>query len=642
MAFLNASMLGKVAATSVATEAHPILKNGEISLDVKRTYLRGCVFAALMCDESMGATVHDEIASLGRSLRLDEGVVEEDIGLVSGLKEDSDKTALVAEVVDTMKADGYRAWFIFDFERIMRGGASLAPSAVEVLHFFSTSLFGASPDWRQEVWDKLDSESLKRDYIACCTAAAKEGDPLAQTLVGICYVNGVCVSKDADEAKKWLRKAAEQGFAKAQMKYASALCDSEDEGVVAEGVQWCTKAATQGYLEAQQWLGIMYSLGLFVEKDDNKSFEWYHNAAKQGDSISQNAVGLCYLNGCGVMCNPKKAAEWFHKAAKQGDMNAQNNLAEMYENGTGVDADVKLSLEWRMKAAEQGHGAALFALAFSYWLGTDGVDQNNGRAFEYASKGASIGDLDSQWLLGNLYLNGEGVQEDQRKSFEWFLKSAEQGYAASENMVGMAYSNGRGVQTDLQKAFEWFKKAAEHGDAAAQGNLAVALQEGQGCRRNKKEAVEWFRKAAEQGNSFSANRLGLCYAEGIGVEQDEEVAIKWFRIAAEGGEPLAYYNLGLSLQNYSEATDRDYRESLSWLSKAVDEGIDGAQEALDNAYDPDDDSTQTDNNGGGGLFSQIWNWGSSKCAHCGATITGSIATGSILTCKRCGGRTRIS
>ena len=100
MAFLNASMLGKVAATSVATEAHPILKNGEISLDVKRAYLRGCVFAALMCDESMGATVHDEIASLGRSLRLDEGVVEEDIGLVSGLKENP-SSPLIPKIIES-------------------------------------------------------------------------------------------------------------------------------------------------------------------------------------------------------------------------------------------------------------------------------------------------------------------------------------------------------------------------------------------------------------------------------------------------------------------------------------------------------------------------------------------------------------
>lgn len=597
MAFLNASMLGKVASTSVETEAHPILGSGEVSLDVRRTYLRGCVFAALMRDESMGAAVHDEIASLGRSLRLDADVVEEDIGLVSGLKEDSDKTALVAEVVDTMKADGYRAWFVFDFERIMRGGASLASSAVEVLHFFSTSLFGSCSDWRQEVLDKIEPESREKDYLICCTAAANEGDPLAQTLVGVCYAKGIWLGKDVSEGIKWLRKASEQGYAKAQVYLADELYDSGDEGLIQEAIKWQTRAAEQGYAEAQQGLGIRYQLGLCVEKDDNKSFEWYHKAAKQGDAFSQNAVGWCYLDGRGVMHDPQKAVEWFHEAAKQGDMDAQDNLAEMYANGTGVDADAKLSLEWRMKAADQGHGGALLALAFSYSLGTDGVDQNNSRAFEYASKGAANGDPVAQWLLGNLYLNGEGVQEDQRKSFEWYLKSAEQGYAASENMVGMAYSNGRGVQTDLQKAFEWFKKAAEHGDAAAQANLAVALQEGQGCRRNKREAVKLFREAAEQGNSFSANKLGVCYTEGIGVEQDEEEAIKWFRIAAEGGEPVAYYNLGISLQNYSEATDRDYRESLSWLRKAVDEEIEGAQEALDDAYDPD--APRREDRGGG-------------------------------------------
>ena len=153
------------------------------------------------------------------------------------------------------------------------------------------------------------------------------------------------------------------------------------------------------------------------------------------------------------------------------------------------------------------------------------------------------------------------------------------------------------MPVDKTAAVKWYRKAAEQGFAQSQHNLGLCYANGEGVPVDMAEAVKWFRKAAEQGDSYSANMLGVCYTKGIGVEQDEEESIKWYRIAAEGGETWAYYNLGLALQNYSEATDRDCRESLSWLSKAVDEGIEGAQEALDNAYNPD--APRREDRGGG-------------------------------------------
>ena len=47
-------------------------------------------------------------------------------------------------------------------------------------------------------------------------SAALEGSAEAQYVLGIFYGRGNGVSKDEIEAEKWLRKAAEQGFADAQ------------------------------------------------------------------------------------------------------------------------------------------------------------------------------------------------------------------------------------------------------------------------------------------------------------------------------------------------------------------------------------------------------------------------------------------
>lgn len=42
------------------------------------------------------------------------------------------------------------------------------------------------------------------------------------------------------------------------------------------------------------------------------------------------------------------------------------------------------------------------------------------------------------------------------------------------------------------------------------------------------------------------------------------------------------------------------------------------------------------------LVKKIWNSGSCKCVHCGETLPGSVAPGSVLVCRKCGRRTTIS
>ncbi len=51
------------------------------------------------------------------------------------------------------------------------------------------------------------SKILSQNYLY----AAEQGHAYAQFTVGLMYENGDGVSKDIDEARKWYRKAADQG-----------------------------------------------------------------------------------------------------------------------------------------------------------------------------------------------------------------------------------------------------------------------------------------------------------------------------------------------------------------------------------------------------------------------------------------------
>ena len=92
-----------------------------------------------------------------------------------------------------------------------------------------------------------DYESAVEHY----KLAADQGNLMAQTLVGHCFMEGLGVEQDHSKAVKWFRTAAEQGFGAAQLKLGQ--CYDEGKGVEkddAEAVKWYKKAADQGVSDA--------------------------------------------------------------------------------------------------------------------------------------------------------------------------------------------------------------------------------------------------------------------------------------------------------------------------------------------------------------------------------------------------------
>lgn len=197
---------------------------------------------------------------------------------------------------------------------------------------------------------------------------ANEEDVFAQTNAAWGYREGYGTAVDHVEAVKWVRKAAEQGFARAQYD-----------------------------------LGWMYQYGRGVERFDEKAAGWYLKAAEQGYAEAQCNLGYMYANGTGVEQSYVKAAEWFLKAAEQGDADAQYHLVVMYRDGTGVERSDEKAAEWYLKAAEQGLADALYPLGFMYEYG-DGVEQSDAKALEWYQKAAEQGDADAMVALNRLTL----------------------------------------------------------------------------------------------------------------------------------------------------------------------------------------------------------------------------------------------
>lgn len=144
-------------------------------------------------------------------------------------------------------------------------------------------------------------------------------DPETQTMLGNRFRKGDGGGRNYDEALKWYRKAAEQGFA-----------------------------------GAQNNLGSMYEQGLGLSKDEAEAARWYRKAAEQGNAYAQHSLGSMYWEGRGVPQHLVEAAAWIRRAAEQGHLGALRDLGKMYWKGSGLYQNDALAYMWWRIAAIHG------------------------------------------------------------------------------------------------------------------------------------------------------------------------------------------------------------------------------------------------------------------------------------------------
>lgn len=94
-------------------------------------------------------------------------------------------------------------------------------------------------------------------------------------------------------------------------------------------MRWYRKAADQGYAKAQFNLGFMFAHGTGVPLNEPVAAWWFTRAANQGLPIAQNEIGHMYFNGEGVPKDYVQAYMWFNLAAASGYSQAAKNRAKV-------------------------------------------------------------------------------------------------------------------------------------------------------------------------------------------------------------------------------------------------------------------------------------------------------------------------
>lgn len=122
----------------------------------------------------------------------------------------------------------------------------------------------------------------------------------------------------------------------------------------AAAVEWIRKAADQDYPLALVRFGNLYEWGHGVAEDYSAAALWYRRAADRGLPQGAFALGLLYKRGDGVPKNSAEAAAWFRRGAEGGFPVAAFALAQMYREGDGVATDPVNAFAWLLVASVPG------------------------------------------------------------------------------------------------------------------------------------------------------------------------------------------------------------------------------------------------------------------------------------------------
>ena len=112
-----------------------------------------------------------------------------------------------------------------------------------------------------------------------------------------------------------------------------------------EAMQLLRPAANAGNADAEELIGILYAMGLGVERDDRRAFEWYLRSAMKGHAGAQSGIGWYYEVGRGLPeIDWVRAYMWYTLSAIGGDPDALISQEEIVKKMDQQQIDDALEL----------------------------------------------------------------------------------------------------------------------------------------------------------------------------------------------------------------------------------------------------------------------------------------------------------
>lgn len=116
--------------------------------------------------------------------------------------------------------------------------------------------------------------------------------------------------------------------------------DLMEDGKFVEAREALLPFARSGNADAEELIGVMYALGLGVEKDPERAFEWYLRSSMKGHPGAQSGVGWYYELGLGMPApDLVRAYMWYALSSIGGDPDAVDSLEQIQNRMTAEEIE---------------------------------------------------------------------------------------------------------------------------------------------------------------------------------------------------------------------------------------------------------------------------------------------------------------
>ena len=229
--------------------------------------------------------------------------------------------------------------------------------------------------------------------------------------------------------------------------------------------------------------------------------------------------------------------------------------------------------------AEQGDADAQYKLSINYSGVSDWVDIK--KSIFWLKQSANNGNADAQYEMGLLHYTGANstIPKDYNKALDWIKKSIKHGNARAQGFLATEYALGGLVEKDKKKEIYWLKEASKGGDAESQHFLGRMYLYGHDMLMDKKKGLYWLKNSANQDYIDSQKALAEHYLTGD-LEKTADDGLYWLKKAAKLGDSNSQFEAG----RYYNLAEKDYSESVKWLSMASDQDNKEAQGMLAGMY----------------------------------------------------------
>ena len=274
---------------------------------------------------------------------------------------------------------------------------------------------------------------------------------------------------EPEEAARWIKAAAEQGLPDAQALLGQILLDGRGISIdMALARNWFAKAAEQGHLMGINMLGRCHELGWGGDVDLPAAAQLFKRAAELGFEWGMYNYANLLLHGNGIPKDEAEALDWYRKAAALGNAKSLNVVGRFYEEGWLVEADITKAAELYRKAAEGDdfRGQYNYALLLAEHAQLEAAIPWMERALELAHLKFTRTMAETLTTFAN--------PEFQRIGMLAHQKCCELGNADDYYHYGVALQNQNSPHANNVLAQTWLMRAAAQGHDKAKAMLVTA------------------------------------------------------------------------------------------------------------------------------------------------------------------------